>query len=112
MRLATPSATTTSTWPGTRSPETGSGSLTGWRSTSMAPCQPAILRANADLHSGRDDDSDRSAVAARRDDMLRRHRPAERGGKPGSCDARAESRPDLRVGNDRLEARSGAAVDR
>src|SRR5262249_9535500 len=99
--------------PGTGSPETASGSAPGWMSTCTAsPSTRARSLAHADLHGGRDDDCDRGAVPAERDDLLRGYRPAQRGGQPGPGDACTGSRADLRVRNDRLEAGSGAALDR
>ena len=103
-RSATPPGTTTSTWPGTRSAGTGSGSPPGWTSTSTAHAGPAPAMGRSELHPGRDDDRDRRSVAARRDDVLRRHRPAQRGGQPRTRDPRARPGPDLRVGHDRGQA--------
>src|SRR5215472_11295797 len=90
-RSAIRSGTTTSTWPGTPSAGSGQGSLRGLTTTSIA----AAWQARDDLHGGRDDDGHRCASPARRDDLLRRDRPAERGGQSRARHACAEPGADI-----------------
>ena len=135
-RWATRSATTTTTWPGTRSAGTGNG-FRRWLETDVfalaGTARAGTARAGAGVtdgdsaimnapgtavtgrqrvHRRRDDDGLRRPGAARRHDLLRGHRAAQRGGQPGPRHARPEPGADLRVGHDRRQARPAAAVDR
>ncbi|CAA9479818.1 MAG: 3-oxoadipate CoA-transferase subunit B, partial [uncultured Rubrobacteraceae bacterium] len=64
------------------------------------------------LHRRRDDDRGRLPRARRRGRLLRRHRPSERGGEPGTRHARPRVRAYLRVRHRRREAGRLAALHR
>ena len=106
--------------PGLGRDQPGPGAFRGWLDEHVyGPARPAAARARAGmtqrgrrLHVRRDDDGDRGPGAPGRDDLLRRHRAAQRGRQPRPRHPRRRPGADLRVGHHRRQARLAAAVHR